>query len=178
MVTLKKLWYEMSNKTDYAYAAGIIDGEGCIAITDGSPTNKGGQSWKISVEVSACSQQMVDKMVGILGGHRKTLSVRPCMHYVQYRWTLYGRKAYEALKKVKPYLTEKKAQADLATNFYIHQSRCKYYAGKKLSNEIISKRKAMQQRLKDLKTAFLVPVALAETECENAVMGEATVQPS
>ena len=177
MAILKKPWCEMS-KIDYAYAAGIIDGEGCICITDASPTNKGGQSWKISVEVSVCSKQMIDKMVGILGGRCRLLAVRPCMHYVQYRWTLYGKKAYDALKKVKPYLTEKKTQADLAINFYIHQSRCKYYAGKKLSKEIISKRKAMQQRLKESKTAFLVPVALAETECENAVMGEATVQPS
>ena len=90
----------MSKKIDYAYAAGIIDGEGCISIIDGSPTNKGGQSWKISVEVSVCSEQMINRMVGILGGHCRTLSVRPCMHYVQYRWTLYGKKAYDALKKV------------------------------------------------------------------------------
>ena len=177
MVTLKKLRYEMS-KIDYAYAAGIIDGEGCIAITDASPTNKGGQSWKISVEVDATSKKMIDKIVGILGGNCKMLRIRPIMHFAQYRWVLYGRKAYEALKKVKPYLTEKKPQADLAIQFYIHQSRCKYYRGKTLSNEIISKRKAMKQRLKELKTAFLVPVALAETECENAIMGEATVQPS
>ncbi len=175
MVTLKNLWYEMS-KIDYAYAAGIVDGEGCISITDGSPTNKGGQSWKISVEVSACSEQMINRMVGILGGRRRMLSVRPCMHYVQYRWTLYGKKAYEALKKIKPYMTEKKAQADMAIIFYIHQSRCKYYAGKKLSKEIIGKRKVMQRRLKNLKTAFLVPVELAETKCENALMGEAIVQ--
>lgn len=181
MVTLKKHWCNMASKTDYAYVAGIIDGDGCIQIIN--DTSSKWNSWTLRVDVGNNSTKIIDKLTGIFGG-------RACIHrrkskiyegdfkrrHIYYNWTVQGSKAYETLKKIKPYLKEKKAQADVGIQFFIHQRQTTIRRKWGLSDAVIKKRHRFKQRLKELKIAFLTPIALAETECENAVMGEATVQ--
>lgn len=167
----------MGSKADYAYAAGIIDGEGCIQILH-SVKPDGAQSWKIAIEINMCSKKVLDKMVGLFGGSLKEYGVRPNMHYKQFRWQVYSKTVYNALKKMRPYLIEKLAQADLAIQFFNHQRRCKYCYGHPLSASILAKRERMKQRMSELKRVDLIPIALAETECRDAAIGEATVQPN
>jgi len=175
MVTLKKLWYNMADKTDYSYIAGIIDSDGCIQIYN-SPS-RGRQSWSLTVDVTNRSKKMMDKLVGIFGGNYCQKKSMPGK-YECYSWYIHGGKAYKMLKKVKRYLIEKKAQADIGIQFFIHQKRTTRPDYKGLTDSTIRKRQEFKRRLRELKTTFLVPRALAETECENAVMGEATVQPN
>jgi hypothetical protein len=167
----------MRSKEEYAYAAGIIDGEGCIQILH-SVLRGTIQSWKICIEINMCSKKVLDKMVGLFGGNLKEYGVRPNMHYKQYRWQVYSKVAYNALKKMRPYLIEKRAQADLAIQFFNHQRRCKYCSGHPLSASILAKRENMKRRMSELKRVDLIPIALAETECKDAPRGEATVQPN
>ena len=126
----------MHSKQDYAYAAGIIDGEGCIQINH-SILNGKVQSWKIQIEINMCSEKVLKKMAGLFGGNVKMYVARPEQHYRQFRWQIYSTNACNALKKMKPYLIEKKAQADLAIQFFNHQKRCKYYAGHPLSKKVL-----------------------------------------
>jgi len=163
------------SKSDLGYAAGIIDGEGCIQIMH-SLLRGTVQSWKVYLEINMCSKKVLDKMAGLFGGEVKMYGARPEQHYRQYRWQLYGGAAISAIVAMRPYLIEKKAQAALAIQFYNHQKRCKYYAGHPLSPSILAKREWMRKEMQELKRRDLVPVALAETKCESVGNDEAIVQ--
>jgi len=171
----------MSNKVDYAYIAGIIDSDGCIQIVNDK--SQGWNSWKLMVSITNGSQRLLNKVVGIFGGNyyiakNDTHVGQFQRKHVSYHYAICGNNAYKMLKKVKPYLTEKKPQADVGIHFFIHQRNTTYARKKGLPETVIRKREEFKRRLKELKTAFLTPIALAETECENTVMGEATVQPN
>jgi len=161
-------------KADMAYAAGIIDGEGCIQIMH-SLLNGHVQSWKVELDISMCSKKVLDKMVGLFGGQAKLYGIRDNQHYRQWRWQLYSGKAVNALRKMYPYLIEKKAQAALAINFYNHQKRCKTSRSRPLSLSILAKREKMRSEMKELKTRDLIPIVPAETKCENVGNNEAIV---
>ena len=168
----------MTNKEKYAYIAGIIDGEGCILIHNSVDK----KNWVLRIVVCMQSKKVMDTLVGICGG-RYYLIETDGSNFAVYSWYLLGKNAYNLLKKIKPYLTEKKAQADLATQFYVHQLN--YFrkrqgkATARIDEQEIERRETYKLRLSKLKTAFLTPKsAPAETECENSVTGEATVQPS
>lgn len=167
----------MSNAIDYAYVAGIIDGEGCIAVRNSRPAAKNGATWCLTIRVHVCSKKIVDKLVGVFGGHIYLHMPSNHQNYPQYYWSIRSGAAYKLLRKIKPYLTEKKAQADIGIQFFNHQKRCK--RGRLgLSPVVIKKRESMHKRLKELKTAFLMPIELAETKRKDTVMGEAIVQSS
>lgn len=170
----------MRSKAEYAYAAGIVDGEGCIQILHSIHPAASGtvQSWKIQIEINMCSKKVLDKMAGFFGGAVVRYRDRPNMHYVQWRWQVYSTVAYNALKKMRPYLVEKLSQADLAIQFFNHQRRCKYYAGHPLSASILIKRERMKQRMSELKRVDLIPIHVQSTECKDTLIGEATVQPA
>jgi hypothetical protein len=165
------------SKADLAYAAGIIDGEGCIQIMH-SILHGHIQSWKVYLEINMCSKKVLDKMAGLFGGVVKLYGVRPEQHYRQFRWQLYGTKAIDAIRQMRPYLIEKKSQAALAIDFYNHQKRCKYCSGHPLSPSILAKREKMRREMQELKRRDLIPVAPAETKCENVGNDEAIVQTS
>jgi hypothetical protein len=174
MVTLKKRWCTVS-KLDYAYCAGLFDGEGCVQIVNDK--SQGCNSWKLMIQMGMCSKPALDKMVGVFGGHYSEAK-RAGFHqnFVYYHWALNGAKAYEALKRLKPFLVEKKEQADIALKFFVYQKNTTYDRKHGLPASVIRKREDFLKRLKFARTASLTPFALAETECENAVMGEATVR--
>jgi len=169
----------MTNKEKLAYIAGIIDGEGCILIHN----SKDKKNWVLRIVICMQSKRVMDALVGICGGRYYLVGKNnPDTNFAVYTCYSLGKNAYKLLKKIKPYLVEKKAQADLAIQFYIHQlSYFRKRQGKsttKIDEAEVEKREKYKLRLKDLKTAFLTPKsAPAETECENTVIGEATVQP-
>ena len=132
--------------------------------------------------MTSTSVASLNKMIGMFGGHyiehKRTPSNNLTPRFVAYHWALSGVKAYEALKKMRPFLVEKKAQADIAMKFFIYQKHTSVGYARKygLPASVIRKREDFLKRLKTARTASLTPFALAETECENTVMGEATVQ--
>ncbi len=161
----------MKKEAKYAYVAGIIDGDGCIQIH----RNKPHTGWTLRVVVTMQSKKIIDHLVGIVGGNYSS-TIREDNEFVIYSWCLCGSKAYKALKKIKPYLTEKKPQADGAIQFFLHQ---KNYGVRVLTEKEIEIREGYRTLLTQLKKKFLTPKsAPAETECENAIIGEATVRPS
>jgi hypothetical protein len=165
------------SKLDYAYCAGLFDGEGCIQIVNDK--SQGWNSWKLMIQMTSTSIASLNKMIGVFGGTslvaNKGADNNVTQRFVAYHWALNGAKAYEALKRMKPFLVEKKEQADIALKFFVHQKNTTYDRKHGLPAQVIRKREDFLKRLKFARTASLTPFALAETECENAVMGEATV---
>lgn len=106
------------NKTDLAYLAGILDGEGCIHISK----YKGDERHKtlrytLNVQIS-----MVDKSPLMLaqfafGGYLR-LRIRENTKWKPiWEWGLKSNKAVECLKDLLPYLRTKKAEAELGIKF-------------------------------------------------------------
>jgi len=164
------------SRLDYAYCAGLFDGEGSIGIYNDKTA--GWNSWFFRIQMNSTSVASLNKMIGMFGGRyieqKRTPSNNFTPRFVAYHWALSGVKAYEALKKMRPFLVEKKAQADIGMKFFMYQKHTTDKRG--LPASVIRKREDFLKRLKAERVASLTPFALAETECENAVMGEATVQ--
>ena len=104
--------------TILAYAAGIIDGEGCITITKNKATQKGAVAshyHSLRIEVSMCDKKVIDFFYENFGGAR-TAKARP-NHKPYYKWAITSAAAEEFLKTIYPYLVGKIDQADLAFAF-------------------------------------------------------------
>ena len=165
------------SKLGYAYCAGLFDGEGSIQIVNDK--SQGWNSWKLAIQMTSTSVASLKKLMGMFGGKYIEVKRKPnnnlTPRFVAYHWALTSQTAYEALKKMRPFLVEKKAQADIAMKFFIYQKHTTNARKRGLPVSVIRKRESFLKRLKSTRTASLTPFELAETECENAVMGEATV---
>lgn len=97
-------------ETDLAWAAGFIDGEGCIGVY----SNGIKSSAVLSLSVSQKYNEPLLKLVALFGGHLK-----PKSNPVGFmEWRLYSSNALNVLKQVLPYLqSNKKEQAILAIQF-------------------------------------------------------------
>ena len=184
MAIHRKHWKNVMSKNprvDYAYCAGIIDGEGCISIVKVRQNSRHSEyEWQLKVVVANTSLRILNKIKGVFGGHIYSRD-KEDREYRIYYWHLYGKKAREALKKMKPYIQEKKEQSDLAIKFNVYISnRILKKATRKLSDREIAFRDKMYWRMRNLKKEFLTPINLpiapAETKRENTQMSEAIVQ--
>lgn len=132
--------------TDLAYAAGIIDGEGCIRIIH---RKTGKQGWSMNVEVCTTDPRLMmwlkDHFEGAIRrsprfGNRKDA----------YAWKLSIRKAALFLQAIRPFLLIKGEQADLAIAFsriiQLKQKGVDY----RLSAEKNAERQAIYDRVKVL----------------------------
>lgn len=108
-------------KTDLAYLAGMLDGEGCIQIHKSKRLKKDGNpSYTLSVRVNMCDKPIPLFLQFVFGG---------ALNYVdksrygdkwrpQWHWYVSGQQAIECLKALLPYLRLKKAEAELAFYFW------------------------------------------------------------
>jgi hypothetical protein len=127
-----------------AYAAGIIDGEGCIYIT---------KSWhgsryrhlKIGVEVSCTSLNLIEWLSIQFGGYL-SFGKRP-NRKPYYRWGLSSACAAEFLQAIYPYLVIKREQAEVVFRFRSTLTR----GGLKLSDNVVAIREDCYRSLKTLK---------------------------
>ena len=114
----------MTNELDYAYAAGIIDGEGCIGVyNQTSPTTRTKTRLCLSVRVRMSDWEAVLWLKNIFGGCYRP---SPQLGYgtrVMYEWVLSSQMASGFLKQVLPYLKNKRRQAELAIQFQDKKKR-------------------------------------------------------
>ncbi len=107
-------------KTDLAYTAGIIDGEGCIGIQKTTYANA------IYVAVVNTNEWLIRWLRFCYGGNIRIEKSRGPNNKPQFRWAIHTKQAGEFLKLVSPYLRLKRPQAELALSF---QSRRKHRGG-------------------------------------------------
>jgi hypothetical protein len=108
----------MANGLDFAYAAGLIDGEGCIGVYNQTcPTTKTKTRYSLSVRIQMSDWEAVLWMENTFGGCYRS---HPQLGYgtrIMYEWVLSSKMAGEFLKQILPYLKNKKRQAELAILF-------------------------------------------------------------
>ena len=105
-------------KTDLAYTAGIIDGEGCILISKARrQKSRSGYVYGLTVSVNSTDEWLCQWLKFSFGG-----SITLKKHYREnesllWIWAVRSNQAVAFLKLVLPYLYLKKPQAELAIKF-------------------------------------------------------------
>ena len=115
------------------WSAGIIDGEGSISIS----RTAAGKSFRIRVRVNNTDINLVNKMQELYGGSIYLKVKGSNNRAPQWAWDVNSKTAYDALKKMCPYLITKKEICDLAISY---QENLTFGIGKRLSEDIIVKR--------------------------------------
>lgn len=118
----------MSNECWYAWAAGIIDGEGCIRLARMKRKNRPNDTWTIQVYVANTDIRMLIKLRDLFGGtiaNRKVVSPK---HKQQWRWQVFSKKAVAVLTTIKPWLIAKRDQSDVVLSSQLYRRKGKVRA--------------------------------------------------
>jgi len=118
-------------KTELAYTAGIIDGEGWISLSRNGGV-KGDKSISLLVGVENTNEWLIRWLYFAFGGNFKGKRTRIPKRQPIWGWSLSASKASAFLKLIYPYLNVKKPQADIALKF---QERKAKRQCRKLSEE-------------------------------------------
>lgn len=97
---------------DLAYTAGIVDGEGCVAINV-SRNRSSNICYYPYVSVKNTDMVLTGWLLETFGG-RVTYASGTNRHKATYTWRLYGRNAHNFLELTLPYLKLKWRQAEIA----------------------------------------------------------------
>ena len=105
-------------KTDLAYVAGIVDGEGCITIAHKWEYKRGTESYSLLISLHSTDEWLCQFLRNAFGGYvgLDQRKARP-HHLPAWRWQVTGKYAYELLRVILPYLHLKRPQAELAIKF-------------------------------------------------------------
>lgn len=105
--------------TEVAWAAGIIDGEGCITITRQKPGTSGriNPSHRLFLKVTMGHEPTVRRLLAIFGVGSVHLQESSQGYNDAWSWWVASRQAGDVLMLVRPYLVTKAAEADLGFEF-------------------------------------------------------------
>jgi hypothetical protein len=147
--------YDTVNSHDLSYAAGMLDGDGCISVNKGRQQKNGAHSYMITVRVSQKLEEIPLWFLSVFGGRVRTMGKgkwavsngRPVFFSPMIAWELYCRDAAEFLTAIIPYLKMKKTRAELAVRLANMQrlrgGRGYRYGGKPVTLEESSEREKL-----------------------------------
>jgi len=162
---------EMASQTEYAWAAGFFDGEGCVSI---SCTNRNRRHYQLMVQVAQKDIKPLEawrEIFQISTPIRETSRARHGVISYYHRLFFHGPEARRVLQLMLPYLRLKREVAEAGIEFqnsieqfYSHRGR---YS--KLPDHVITSREILYQRVKWLNrgrfaTATTKPEGLVQTE--------------
>lgn len=113
-----------SNNPQFAWAAGIIDGEGCIRVNKSNPTPSRRTTFpgfNLSVFVKMTDFPTIEKLQQIFGGRIQD-EPRDNQRDLK-RWEVYGHEAKRVLEQIYPHLVTKQYQAQLGIEFQLVKER-------------------------------------------------------
>lgn len=109
-------------KTDLAYTAGIIDGEGCIHISrQWDKRYKGCYKYSLSVSVASTDEWLCKWLHFAWGGSVHYATKNNPKWRPSWVWQLSSKQACKFLKTILPYLRIKRPQAEIAIEFQSRQ---------------------------------------------------------
>src|SRR6266567_5810924 len=110
----------MATDTDYAWAAGIIDGEGAICMTRCLPgiNRRKTLSFQVRISVRMTHPPTIKRLHRLFGGTFKISKSRyPLRHKAAYEWYAGDLLTVTVINLVLPYLLTKLAQAKLVLRY-------------------------------------------------------------
>lgn len=102
---------------DLAWAAGIVDGEGCIAVYSVNDKRLRWPVLRAEVCVVNTDRRMTDKLQELFGGDLYERPPRSERHRPTFEWKLRHPAAATMIRAVRPYLVIKGEQADVFLQF-------------------------------------------------------------
>lgn len=135
------------SETDLAYAAGLMDGEGCIHIA------RSRNSYTLQITFNQTDSIIAPWLYAHFNGY---LYKYPKDNYQYHEWSIFSNKAVDFLKKILPYLTLKKDQAKLAIQFQEERNARGHCWGKlrPRSLEVAKREEKMYLKMRLLKKKF------------------------
>ncbi len=100
-----------------AYAAGLFDGEGCVAIRRNFRKQTGHISYDLQVQFQMSSKSAIDFLAKHFDGRTAKVSKIYPRRRQMYRIDFFSNKAVYFLESVLPFLTVKKMEAETALEF-------------------------------------------------------------
>lgn len=145
-----KRFSRIKNPKILAYAAGIIDGEGCIYVARGKPRGlRLTPQFTLKISVGMSTPEAVNFLHQAFGG---TLRKYPNHKYKPiYRWEVSTIEAEGVLRCVIPYLQVKKKEATVGLEFRDHLNSYLRLSGRVIDEKEVGTRKQFKKRLEDLK---------------------------
>lgn len=142
----------MLEKTQLAYIAGIIDGEGCITIIKHKTRCKS-PHYQVHVVMCMCDPRILEFLNKNFGGsfrpkRKKTLRWRKA-----FQWSLVANQAIAFLRIIRPWLVLKAEEADIAIELQkdtINRTK-KYGTSRELPKEVLEYRENLRQKITQLK---------------------------
>lgn len=143
---------------DLAYAAGLIDGEGTIGITelapggarpDGRCSRKSPQH-RIYAAVTMTEPAAILWLHVTFGGHFQALKARRPHHKPTFRWSATSQTAAEVCDLIAPYLKVKRAQAEIAARFYRERLAGNFQGSAGVPADELAARRAALAEIKSL----------------------------
>lgn len=105
-------------EVDWAYLAGLIDGEGCVtAEAPGITTNGRRRAGRAMLIVGMTDAGVIKWLHETLGGHMCLRPARVPTQKPSWNWRLEGRKTKPILERLLPYLKIKDRQARVVIEF-------------------------------------------------------------
>lgn len=121
----------MSTELDYAWAAGIIDGEGCIFIARHLPSGKPGgcktPSYSLGIKVTMGHEPTILRLRELFGSGSKH-KVDQVGWNPAYTWLAQAEIARKVLEKIQPYCLTKAEEIQVAMEFL---ERPRWFGGNK-----------------------------------------------
>jgi hypothetical protein len=100
----------MNEATEYAWAAGFVDGEGCFIMS----ANSHNDSYTVGLVVSQTHPEPLDELARLFGGVVKLRKAPTAAGSPVYIWRIGGvEKLSPVLEEIVPYLKFKQRQAEL-----------------------------------------------------------------
>jgi hypothetical protein len=136
-------------KTDLAWAAGIVDGEGCIYVHKRKGTRKNSILYTLVLKVNMTHSDTILRLHSIFCvGHVNTLNKVTVNGKKQYMWRVTSLNAANVLKLMHPYLVTKQKEAEEAFKF---NNLPKFPGNKPVSAELSAQREFIYLKLRELK---------------------------
>ena len=148
----------MTEESQLAYAAGLLDGESCIgAYNIRQATETKSPYAQVTVVVGMVTPFAVKFLHEMFGGTLIIKKPKDTRRLV-FCWTVRNLQAEECLRRVLPFLREKREQAEVA--LALSELRRSRKGTQRLTSEEITERETYVQKLKDLKRVEYSSISL------------------
>jgi hypothetical protein len=136
-----------------AWAAGFLDGEGCIHIAKQRYHGRRSDTYRLGVHVTQNDRLALEALCEAVGIRAPIYEVKLASNHTRQCYTLNfsGRSALRLLQAVLPYLRRKLSEAKAALQFWIEGRMGLPGSGKRLDPELAATREHYYQLMKQLK---------------------------
>ena len=151
--TSSKQSSDLNAQLEIAWAAGFIDGEGCIHIIRQRYGKNNKVSYRLRMHIAQNNYEVLETLRAYIGEHANIIPIKRTHSVNKQVYTLNydGVHAYKAIMKLKPFLIRKQCEAQAANDFWI-EGRVEERTGRKaVAPELMEIRRRWYKKMQKLK---------------------------